>query len=140
RDYPQYDEVKNNIHFTQGDACNLAEKFTDYDLVFAGNLIDRLYDPSQFLSLMKNRIRAGGLLVITSPYTWLENFTNREKWLGGFKASTGENYSTLEGIRDKLAPEFTQLGEACDVPFVIRETKRKFQHSVAQLSIWKKNH
>lgn len=138
KDYPEYAAVKDRINFMQGDACNLAEKFTDYDLVFAGNLIDRLYDPAQFLNLIKTRIRAGGLLILTSPYTWLENFTNREKWLGGFKANTGENYTTLEGIRDILAPEFTMIGEPQDIPFVIRETKRKFQHSIAQFSVWEK--
>ena len=122
----------------QGDACNLPEKFTDYDVVFAGNLIDRLYEPETFLSLIKERIRKGGLLVITSPYTWLEEFTEREKWLGGFKAQTGENYTTLEGIRDALQPEFELAADPTDVPFVIRETKRKFQHTVAELSVWYK--
>lgn len=133
-----YTSIKDRVSFMQGDACNLPEKFTDYDLVFAGNLIDRLYDPSLFLNLIKERIRQGGLLVITSPYTWLEEFTTKEKWLGGFKAATGENLTTLEGLRDALAPEFTQLGTAVDVPFVIRETRRKYQHSVAELSVWEK--
>ena len=133
-----YRAVADRVNFMQGDACNLPEKFTNYDVVFAGNLIDRLYDPSLFLALIKDRIRPGGLLVITSPYTWLEEFTERDKWLGGFKAQTGENYTTLEGIRDALAPEFESAGAAVDVPFVIRETRRKFQHTVAELSVWRK--
>lgn len=133
-----YQDIKDKVVFMQGDACNLPEKFTDYDLVFAGNLIDRLYDPQKFLQLMISRVRPGGLLVLTSPYTWLEDFTEREKWLGGFKAATGENYTTLEGIKDALAPEFSQQGAAVDVPFVIRETRRKYQHTVAELSVWKK--
>jgi 5-histidylcysteine sulfoxide synthase/putative 4-mercaptohistidine N1-methyltranferase len=137
-DFPGYTEVKDRIAFMQGDACNLVAKFTDYDLVFAGNLIDRLYDPAQFLALIKERIRPGGLLVLTSPYTWLEAFTPREKWLGGFKARTGESYTTLEGLRDALAPELHMLGEPRDIPFVIRETARKFQHTIAQLSVWEK--
>ncbi len=133
-----YQEIKDKVNFMQGDACNLPEKFTDYDLVFAGNLIDRLYDPTKFLQLIKTRIRSGGFLVLTSPYTWLEDFTEREKWLGGFKAETGENFTTLEGIKDALAPDFQQVGTAIDVPFVIRETRRKHQHTVAELSVWKK--
>ena len=133
-----YQQIKDKVNFMQGDACNLPEKFTDYDLVFAGNLIDRLYDPMKFLQLIQSRIRAGGYLVLTSPYTWLEDFTEREKWLGGFKAETGENFTTLEGIREALAPNFTQVGSAVDVPFVIRETRRKFQHTLAELSVWKK--
>ncbi len=132
-------DVANKVNFMQGDACNLPDKFSQYDLIFAGNLIDRLYDPSLFLELVKSRLNCGGLLVITSPYTWLEEFTERAKWLGGFKADTGENYSTYEGLRDALAPELITLKEPVDVPFVIRETRRKYQHSIAQLSVWEKN-
>ena len=133
-----YTDIADRVNFMQGDACNLPEKFTDYDVVFAGNLIDRLYEPETFLSLIKDRIRSGGLLVITSPYTWLEEFTPKENWLGGFKAQTGENYSTLEGLAENLAPEFELVGDPQDIPFVIRETARKFQHSVAEMSVWRK--
>lgn len=133
-----YEGVRDKVSFMQGDACNLPAKYADYDMVFAGNLIDRLYDPVLFLNLIKERIRQGGLLVITSPYTWLEEFTEKEKWLGGYKADTGENYSTLEGLRDALAPEFRQCGEEKEVPFVIRETRRKYQHTLAQLTVWEK--
>lgn len=137
-DFDGYEAVKDKISFMQGGACNLSEKYTDYDLVFAGNLIDRLYDPKKFLDLIRKRIHPGGILVITSPYTWMEEFTARDKWLGGFKAKTGENYTTLEGLRDALAPEFEMLDKPQDIPFVIRETRRKFQHTVAQMSLWKK--
>lgn len=133
-----YKDIGDRVNFMQGDACNLPEKFTDYELVFAGNLIDRLYDPQQFLELIKDRIVAGGRLVITSPYTWLEEFTDKAKWLGGYKADTGESYGTLEGLRDALTPEFTQVGQAIDVPFVIRETRRKYQHSIAELTVFQK--
>ncbi len=136
-DFLDDESAAQRVSFMQGDACNLAKKFTGYDLVFAGNLIDRLYDPALFLESMKQRMNKGGLLVITSPYTWLEEFTERSKWLGGYKdAGTGENVTTLEGIGNTLAPQFRQLGVAQDVPFTIRETRRKHQHTIAELSIW----
>ena len=72
----------NRVNFMQGDACNLKKIFTDYDLVFAGNLIDRLYEPLMFLESIQHRIRPGGLLILTSPYTWLEEYTPKSKWLG----------------------------------------------------------
>lgn len=125
------------VSFVQGDACNLAAKFTDYDLIFAGNLLDRLYDPQKFLSTAAERLRSGGTLVLTSPYTWLADFTAREKWLGGFKAETGENFTTLDGLKAALEPQF-ELLEVRDIPFVIRETKRKFQHTIAQATVWRK--
>ena len=137
-DFEGYEAVKDRIAFMQGDACNLVDKYDDYDLVFAGNLIDRLYDPGKFLSLIKDRINDGGLLVLASPYTWSEEYTPRDKWLGGFKATTGESYTTLEGIANLLEPEFRMLGEAQDLPFVFRETSRKFQYDVSELTVWEK--
>ena len=122
----------------QGDACNLPEKYKDYDLVFGGNLIDRLYDPKAFLELIKDRVTPGGLLVLASPYTWLEEYTPRDKWLGGFKAPTGENFTTLEGMAEVLAPEFSMLDSPENIPFVIQETARKFQYGVSELTFWEK--
>ncbi|MGD2119067.1 MAG: 5-histidylcysteine sulfoxide synthase [Chromatiales bacterium] len=123
--------------FMQADACNLPDKFNGYDLVFAGNLIDRLYAPKQFLSTIHERMHSNGVLVLASPYTWLEEFTEREQWVGGFKVN-GENYTTLDGLKGVLGENFELLDEAQDVPFVIRETARKFQHSVAQLTVWRR--
>lgn len=137
--YEGYEAIKDRVTFLQGDACNLSDKFSEYDLVFAGNLLDRLYDPALFLKQIKSRIRDYGFLVLTSPYTWLEEFTPKDKWLGGFKAATGENYTTLDGLSDNLMPEFELMHAPTDVPFVIRETARKFQHTLAQLSVWQKH-
>ena len=123
--------------FMQADACNLSEKFTGYDLIFAGNLIDRLYSPRQILSMVHERINKGGLLVLASPYTWLEEFTDRKEWLGGFKDEVGENFTTLDGLKEVLGAHFEMLGEPVDVPFVMRETRRKFQHTLSQLTVWK---
>ncbi|NET57379.1 MAG: 5-histidylcysteine sulfoxide synthase [Symploca sp. SIO2E6] len=135
-----YESIKSKVNFMQGDACNLSDKFRGYDLVFAGNLIDRLYDPAKFLKLIMHRLRLGGLLVLTSPYTWLEEYTERNNWLGGFKAETGESFTTLEGISNIMHPTFELVGETRDIPFVIRETRRKFQHTLAEISVWEKRY
>ncbi len=126
-----------NINFSQGDACNLKEKYHGYDLVFAGNLIDRLYQPAAFLEDIKKRIVAGGYLALTSPYTWLEEFTDKANWLGGYKEN-GENVSTIDRLAQILAPEFDCITMQ-NIPFVIRETARKHQYTVAEFSLWKKN-
>jgi putative 4-mercaptohistidine N1-methyltranferase len=128
-------DVRERVDFYQADACNLPEKFTGYDLVLAANLIDRLYSPRRFLSSIHERINPGGLLVITSPYTWLEEYTKKEEWLGGYKEA-GENVTTLDGLTASLAPRFRRLGEPREVPFVIRETRRKFQHTLAEMTVW----
>ncbi|MEL7498884.1 MAG: 5-histidylcysteine sulfoxide synthase [Planctomycetota bacterium] len=137
-EFPEYAETKDNVNFMQGDACNLVEKFDNYDCVFAGNLLDRLYDPRMFLNLIKSRVKPGGLLVIASPYTWLEKYTPVDKWLGGFKADTGETFTSLDGLLEVLGDEFKMLGEPTDIPFAIRETRRKFHYGISQLTIWEK--
>ena len=76
-------------------------------------------------------------MALTSPYTWLEEFTKKDKWLGGFKIN-GKSQTTLEGLKNLLAPQFTLL-DVSDVPFVIRETQRKFQYSIAQMTVWQLN-
>ncbi|MDR3580827.1 MAG: 5-histidylcysteine sulfoxide synthase [Oryzomonas sp.] len=129
------EKVRERVEFSQADACNLPEKFTGYDLVLAANLIDRLYSPRRFLSTIHEHINPGGLLVITSPYTWLEAFTKKEEWLGGYR-DAGENVTSLEGLNSALAPRFRLLGEPRDIPFVIRETRRKFQHTIAEMTVW----
>jgi putative 4-mercaptohistidine N1-methyltranferase len=129
-------DVAGRLAFLQGDACNLKAIFTDYDLVFAGNLIDRLYDPALFLAGIAPRIRPGGLLALTSPYTWLEEYTAKDKWLGG-RREGGEPLSTFAGLTRALGGTFTIIHRG-DIPFVIRETARKHQHSIAELTIWRK--
>jgi putative 4-mercaptohistidine N1-methyltranferase len=132
------DKTSGRCNFMQADACNLNEKYSAYDLVFAGNLVDRLYAPKQFLAMIHERMNPGGLLILASPYTWLKEFTERENWLGGFKDNVGENFTTLDGLKALLGGHFEMIGEPREVPFVIRETRRKFQHTLSELTVWKR--
>ena len=129
-------DVGRRVNFMQGDACNLKDLFTDYDLVFAGNLIDRLYDPALFLDTIAGRLRPDGMLVITSPYTWLEEYTQKAKWVGG-RREAGEPLTTLAGLSRAFAGRFELLHRQ-DVPFVIRETARKHQHTLAEMTVWRR--
>jgi len=125
------------IEFAQGDAHNLKPQFTGYDLILAGNLLDRLYDPNRFLTTIHERMTPGGLLIIASPYTWLEEFTRKEYWIGGIRRA-GEPFTTFEGLKETLAGHFSLLGKPLEVEFVLRETARKFQHTISQVTIWKR--
>ncbi len=125
------------IEFYQGDAHNLKPQFAGYDLVLAANLIDRLSDPKRFLTEIHQRLNPGGLLMLASPYTWREEFTRKSSWLGGLRR-TGEPFTTLEGLRETLGTLFHEVGEPRDVEFVIRETARKFQHTISQVTIWER--
>ncbi len=130
-------ETANRIEFYQADATNLKPIYTGYDLILAANLIDRLYDPPKFLTSIHERLNMGGLLVIASPYTWLGEFTPKTKWIGGVRKS-GEPYTTLEGLQEQLAHRFRMIDAPRDIEFVLRETGRKFQHSVSQVTAWER--
>ena len=119
------------MEFFQGDATNLKPQFTGYDLILAANLLDRLYDPKRFLETIHQRLNPGGILVITSPYTWLEEFTKKENWLGGFRKG-GEPCMTLDALSDSWRR--FPAGCAAGRGIRIRETRRKFQHTVSELT------
>ncbi|MDT8310263.1 MAG: 5-histidylcysteine sulfoxide synthase [Methylophaga sp.] len=131
------DSVADKVEFMQGDACNLKSTFSGYDLIVAANLLDRLYDPALFLESVNERLNAGGLLVLASPYTWLEEHTEKTKWLGGFKKD-GESFTTLDGLHAFLDTHFNLVSGPQSVPFVIRETSRKFQHTLSEVTIWER--
>lgn len=131
------DKVAEKVEFMQGDACNLKPIYTGYDLIMAANLIDRLYKPAQFLKTIHERLNSGGLLLLASPYTWLEAHTEPSQWLGGFKKD-GESFTTLDGLKVILEPHFDLVYGPESVPFVIRETSRKFQHTLSEVTVWKR--
>ena len=137
RDEFDLDFDLSHVQFWQADACNLKPQFSGYDLILATNLIDRLYEPALFLDTVHERLNEGGVLVLTSPYTWLETYTKKAHWIGGYYDETGRPVETLEGLKRHLLAHF-MLVSTLDVPFVIRETARKYQHTVAQMSVWKK--
>ncbi|MBR0567668.1 5-histidylcysteine sulfoxide synthase [Azoarcus sp. L1K30] len=130
-------DTAGRVEFWQGDACNLKDIHTGFDLILAANLIDRLYSPRRFLRDVAHRLNPGGLLILASPYTWLEEHTRREEWIGGFKKD-GESWTTLDGLKEILTPQFELVQGPQAVPFVIRETRRKHQHTLSELTIWKR--
>jgi 5-histidylcysteine sulfoxide synthase/putative 4-mercaptohistidine N1-methyltranferase len=131
------EDTASKVEFLQGDACNLKPMFAGYDLILAANLIDRLYKPAQFLATVHERLNQQGLLVLASPYTWLDEHTEKEHWLGGFKKD-GESFTTLDGLKAILEPHFELIRGPEDIPFVIRETSRKFQHTLSEVTVWKR--
>jgi putative 4-mercaptohistidine N1-methyltranferase len=126
---------RNKIEFLQGDATNLDSKIKNFDLIFCSNLIDRLNNPMNFIENISSRLNKNGVLVILSPYTWLEEYTNKNNWLGGYEKNNKEIF-TIDTLKNNLVS--MDLIKTYDVEFVIKETKRKFQHTISQMSIWNK--
>ena len=125
---------RSRVRFEVGDATALRLAEPSFDVVFMANLIDRLQTPHRCLAQLAALVKSGGQLVITSPYTWLEEFTPRHEWLGGF-ARDGVDVTTIDGLHTALDAAF-ELVALRDLPFLIREHARKFQWSVAQASTW----
>ena len=123
--------VDNRLQFEQGDAQDLRPNLGPFDFVLAANLLCRLRHPQALLDRLPALLKPGGQLVITTPNTWLESFTNREYWVG----ATPETGEPLEALGKVLEPHFG-MDATWDMPFLIREHKRKYQWSVAQASRW----
>lgn len=130
------DSTRHRVSFVNEDACTLPTN-GDYDLVFAGNLIDRLHDPRACLRNLHRHLKIGGVLVISSPYTLTTDYTPRENWIGGYMEGP-QRVTVMDGLKENLLPCFRLEQEPMDLPFVIRETSRKFQHTIAEVSIWRR--
>lgn len=112
--------------FQVGDACALPPGLGLFDGILMANLLCRLPDPAACLEGLRAITAAGSVLVFTTPCSWDEAYTPREKWL----------HPTLEGLHRHLDP-WCDCREVTDMPFVLRDHERRAQYTVAQASIWK---
>lgn len=122
------------VKFEVGDATQLRSDLGNFDLVLACNLLCRVPDPQAVLNRFSGLLKPGGRLLITSPYTWMEEYTPKRFWLGGYERD-GEAIRSLDSLKRALLPDF-DLQNVLDMPFLIREHARKFQWSVSQASLW----
>jgi putative 4-mercaptohistidine N1-methyltranferase len=118
---------RSRARFQVGDAMKLPADLGSFDLVLAANLICRLPKPRLFLRRLPQLVNPGGQLLMTTPFTWLEEFTPRAEWLGGRKE---EGVRSAEALKEILDPDF-ELQLTKNLPFLIREHERKFQYGIA---------
>lgn len=121
---------RDTVHFFQGDATDLPKHLAGFDVVLAANLICRLPNPQPFVDRLPTLVKPGGQLLLTTPFTWLEEFTPKANWIGGTEEA--RSFPALEKL---LSPHF-EFSMKKDLPFVIREHSRKFQYSVALGTRW----
>lgn len=125
------------LEFWQGDACNLKPTIHSYDMILAINLLDRLYDSRKFLQDIKDRLNKDGILIVTSPFTWDEEYVAHEDWIGGKIENEIPLYSQ-DILNNILLENFTVLEKPFEIEFVIQEHCRKYQHTFTLCSVWKK--
>ncbi len=92
----------------------------DFGLVTALNVIDVVPQPRSFLRKVSGMLQSGGLLLLTSPYSWTSDSVPVEEWLGGTAG-----LSSAEAVREAVeACGLDIVEEALDVPWVLREHRQ----------------
>jgi len=138
--------VMSRVNFFQGDASSLStyaetrnEFKGGFDGVILSNLLCRLPDPEAALVALPGIVNKGGVVVIVTPFTWLEEFTNRAKWLGGVIDPVSKQPIHSKDVLRTIMEEqgFEKIHEE-EMPLVIREHRRKYQYIVSEASGWRK--
>lgn len=125
------------IEFKVADAMCLPPDLGNFDAVLMANILDRLSAPGSLLSRVggpRGLVRPGGILVVASPFTWLQKYTPRDLWLGGLETPEGDRRS-LDALKETLSGNFKLLKET-ELPFVLREHGRKYEYVVAAATVW----
>ncbi|MFW0778129.1 MAG: 5-histidylcysteine sulfoxide synthase [Rickettsiales bacterium] len=119
---------RTKLRFEQGDACALPLHLKGFDAVLMANVLCRLPDPVACLERMQDAnalVKPGGVLVMTTPFSWLEEYTAPSKWLDGVQA-VKEVLSDFELVHEE------------PLPFMIREHMRKYEYIITQASVWRR--
>lgn len=125
------------VEFRRADACALPPEFVDFDAVLMANLLCRLPSPMACLSRMSGQrgvVRPGGILVLTTPFTWMESFTPKQLWFGGRNDSP---ISGEESLLERMKSDF-ELLDKFDMPLLIREHQRKYQLISSLATVWRR--
>jgi len=127
------------INFFTGDACKLAlYDLGKFDGVILSNLLCRLPNPLECLDALADSVNEGGVVVMVTPFSWLEEFTPKNNWIGGYVDEEGKDvYSS-----DKLTAIMEERGfkkiHDEEMPVVIKEHQRKYQYIVSHATGWRK--
>jgi len=137
-------EVLDKVNFFTGDACKISQMATDetlgtYDGVVMANLLCRLPDPVACLTALPHIVNKGGVVVIVTPFSWLEEFTHPSKWLGGFcDPVSGEPLHSRDQLENIMVAGGFEKIHCEEMPVVIREHQRKYQYIVSEATGWRK--
>ena len=115
--------------FAVADAQLLPFPPESFDTILALNLIDRVREPYLVLKELVRLLAPAGRLIVSSPYTWLVEFTPRSNWLGG---QSGQRAS--HNIREILDLELE--GEE-SLPFFIPHHERLGQLGRSHVQIFR---
>ena len=134
--------IREKVNFWTGDACKLKDyepTIGKYDGVTMANVLCRLPDPVACLDGLEAVVNKGGVAVLVTPFSWLDNFTHRSKWLGGFYDPVSGEAIYSKDILKALMEErgFKKIHEE-QMPLLIREHQRKYQYIVSEATGWRR--
>jgi 5-histidylcysteine sulfoxide synthase/putative 4-mercaptohistidine N1-methyltranferase len=140
------DVIRNKVNFFTGDACQLDTMVqnnqlrTDYDGIIMSNLLCRLPDPIACLDGLQHIVNTNGIVVMVTPFSWLTEYTSRNKWLGGYYDPVTKDAIYSKDTLHELMTErgFVKIHEE-QVPLLIREHQRKYQYIISEATGWRKN-
>jgi putative 4-mercaptohistidine N1-methyltranferase len=128
------------ISFSQGDACQISpSEVGRFDGIVMSNLLCRLPQPLSCLNTLPQIINKGGVVVLVTPFSWLEEFTARDEWMGGYRdEKSGESIFSNTVLQRVMEDNgFEKIHEE-EMPLVIREHQRKYQYIVSLATGWRK--
>lgn len=125
-----------NILFSQGDASNLKQKFTDYNIIVIDQVLENSYQPKQVLANVIERLLPHSLLIVASSYCFNELNTAKESWLGGVKVN-GENVTGFDGLHNQLAAHFTLIDQQA-LTTINKINLRQFLTTSIDVTVWMK--
>ena len=132
--------------FQTGDACALREDFSrgalgegQFDAAVLANLLCRLPDPMACLDGLAAAVAPEGVAVIVTPFSWLEQFTHKSKWLGGYEDPvSGAPIDSKDPLPAETEARGLEKIHEEQMPLVIREHRRKYQYIVSEATGWRK--
>jgi len=137
-------DILKKVNFFTGDACKLKEYAENgaigtFDGIVMSNLLCRLPDPVACLDGMPHVLNKGGVLVMVTPFSWLEEYTSRNNWLGGiYDPVTGEALRSQDRLQALMEERGFELIHEEEIPLVIREHQRKYQYIISKATGWRK--
>jgi SAM-dependent methyltransferase/uncharacterized protein YbaR (Trm112 family) len=112
-------EAPSNTEFLVASASQLPLR-GKFGLVTAMNVIDVVPQPRAFLKEISDVLADGGLLLLTSPYSWASDSVPIDEWLGGT-----EELPSAVAVRNAISELGLEILEEVDeVPWVLREHQR----------------
>lgn len=103
--------------FRVGDACDMPSDLGRFDAVrcsmislahsrsvqiLAANLLCRVPQPRLLLDYIASHLNNGGYLLMTSPFSWLEDYTPADCWIGAGGDVVLPRQSSAEALKQEL--------------------------------------